>query len=287
MKIIRKSVIPDADQEIVAIPGRLETLEVAIDIGGTGWRVAMRDAGTVRILGRGLTGTRNVTGLSGLRDVVRAACGPDTRAGVAFPGAVDRRGVVTAWPNRPQWIGYDLRSALGVPAATPLSICDDGLAAMMGETRIGVAADLADLLFLTLGTGIGGGLVIDRRVRQPSAPDARTIGHLVNLGTARRCRCGRIGCLQTALDTLPNDSELLSDGLTAWPDGGRLVSAVTDLASLAGVGTVLLTGGLLDRAGLRTALTSALTRSGLDATVPPAPGRSALLGAFFAQERID
>jgi predicted NBD/HSP70 family sugar kinase len=265
---------------------------VAVDIGGTSWRVAVRSARTMRVIASGPTGPIAVENLSELRRAVRTAYATThhdetmTGLGVSFPGAVDGDGFIVAWPNRPHWLGHRLRAVLGLPPEATVSVCDDGLAAVVGESRLGAVRGTADLLVLSLGTGIGGGIVLDGRSRHPAAADARTIGHLRALGSDRLCRCGRTGCLQTALATLPDEETLRVTGLASWTDGRRMMSVTGDLARLLNISTVLLTGGLLHRPRLRQALVGELRSSGITVVTPADPGRSSLLGAFLAEEPL-
>ncbi|MFG1838767.1 ROK family protein [Micromonospora sp. NPDC049175] len=266
---------------------------VALDIGGTGWSVATWTTSGVRLVGSGPTGAAPPGSLTDLRAAVRAACaaatsGPlsDVSIGISFPGGLDETGVVTAWPNRPAWVGRRLRDLTGAPTGVPVAVGDDGVGAVLGERMLGAARDVPEFLLVSLGTGIGGGVFLDGRVRPSASPDARTIGHLRALGSDRLCPCGRRGCLQSALDTLPDDEQLSRRGFTAWPDGQRLIDTVADLARVLSVPAVLLTGGRLHRPVLRQVLVSEARAAGLDAVVPDDPGGSALLGAFLTEEPL-
>ncbi|MFI1996435.1 ROK family protein [Actinoplanes sp. NPDC020271] len=266
--------------------------DVAVDIGGTSWSVATWRNNGLHLVGSGTTGTASPGDLVELRATFQQACvsaitesPAPLRVGVSFPGSVNSSGVVVAWPNRPLWIGWRLREVLGFPPGVAATMCDDGVAAILGEGMLGVGRGVADFLLVSFGTGIGGGVLLDRRVR-PAAHDARTIGHIRALGTDRLCRCGHRGCLQTALETLPDDEGLARQGLTTWPDGMRLVDTLSDLARVLGVPTVVLTGGRLRRSALRQTLTSAMTAAGLRVLVPIDTEGSALLGAFLAKEPL-
>ncbi|MFC4565584.1 ROK family protein [Nocardiopsis mangrovi] len=116
--------------------------------------------------------------------------------GVASPATLDASGRVAAWPGRSGWVGADLRSALLalVPGA-PLRCADDGDLAAVAEAR---AAGAADLLYVGVGTGVGGGIVLGGRPCPGARRGSFEIGHLPVDRSGPRCDCGRVGCLQAA-----------------------------------------------------------------------------------------
>ncbi|WP_250405130.1 ROK family protein [Streptomyces cellostaticus] len=267
----------------------MELRTLGVDIGGTTWSVGRWDGDALQVIATGVTGEHAPEEVRGLRSAIAQATvlgEPVDTVGVAFPGAVAKDGRVTDWPNRPRWVGAHLASALGIGRDVRLEVTDDGVAALRGETALGVGRGLSDVLLLTLGTGIGGGLLLDGRVRAPLPHDARTIGHLRALppdGVSHtRCSCDRTGCLQTALASLPDERVLREQGLAAWPAGERLLDFLADLTRILAVPWLVLTGGLLCRDALREALTSGAADRGLTMRVPARPEQSTLLGALAA-----
>ncbi|QUX26944.1 ROK family protein [Nocardiopsis akebiae] len=119
--------------------------------------------------------------------------------GVSRPASVDAEGTITAWPNRPTWVGCSLPRALArlCPGA-PASHEDDGNAAARAEA---VASGADHLVYLGLGTGLAGGLVADGRVVGGAHGGAGEVGHLSVAGPASGppCPCGRTGCLQATV----------------------------------------------------------------------------------------
>lgn len=257
--------------------------DLAIDIGGTSWSIGIWSSGQADLVAGGPTRDPSST-LRGifahLRDVAAVE-----RVGVAFPGSLDAAGTVTAWPNRPEWIGTPLVNALlQSPLGRVAVRCkDDGFCAAVGEARLGVGLGLADQLTLVLGTGLGGAIVIGGELRSARQWDARTVGHVRALGQDRACRCGRSGCLQLALAQLPDEERLHADP-GAWSDGLRLVEVVADVLALLGIEHVILCGGLLRRSALRAFLTTAFELQGVTVRVPDRPELSSLLGALVWEE---
>ncbi|MEU8825808.1 ROK family protein [Streptomyces sp. NPDC048636] len=114
--------------------------------------------------------------------------------GLALPAAVDTDGIVTAWPNRPWWLGLDLRSLLSdLFPVTGARFGDDGDLAAVAET---VAIGVRDVVYVGVGTGIGGGIVLDGRSCPGLDRGSCELGHMVVDRSGPPCVCGRRGCLQ-------------------------------------------------------------------------------------------
>nr|AXL06523.1 ROK family protein [uncultured bacterium] len=126
---------------------------------------------------------------------LRTRIGTPFRAvGVAMPGTVDPAGRITAWPSRPEWNGIALDESLRAlfPGAA-VAWADDGDLGALAEAE---ASDCEDLLYLGVGTGVGGGLVLQGELCPGLGRGSFEIGHvIVDMGGAR-CVCGRRGCLQ-------------------------------------------------------------------------------------------
>ncbi len=115
--------------------------------------------------------------------------------GVGAPGMVDRQGRLCFAPNLPQAHGVDWNELIGerLPGRAVL-IENDANFAVLAEHRLGAARGHANVVMVTLGTGIGGGIVLDGRVQVGSAGFAGEIGHMVVDPAGPACPCGRRGC---------------------------------------------------------------------------------------------
>ena len=115
--------------------------------------------------------------------------------GVGAPGMVDREGRLCFAPNLPQAQGVDWNELIGnrLPGRT-LLIENDANFAVLAEHRLGAARGFRHVLMVTLGTGIGGGIVLDGRVQLGAAGFAGEIGHMVVDPAGPECPCGRRGC---------------------------------------------------------------------------------------------
>jgi glucokinase len=119
----------------------------------------------------------------------------DAPIGVGAPGMVDRHGRLCFAPNLPQAHGVDWTALIGdrLPGRAVV-IENDANLAVLAEHRLGAARGLHDVVLVTLGTGIGGGIVVGDRVQVGSAGFAGEIGHMVVDPNGPPCPCGRRGC---------------------------------------------------------------------------------------------
>lgn len=119
-------------------------------------------------------------------------------AGVGVPGIVDApQGIVIAAANLPGLNGLPLADTLAKTLAIPVNLANDANAAALGEARFGALGKLDSLALFTLGTGIGGGLVIGGRIVTGHHGFAAELGHMrMEMSNPRPCGCGRWGCLE-------------------------------------------------------------------------------------------
>jgi glucokinase len=126
-----------------------------------------------------------------------ASCGSSVRPpiGVGAPGMLDRSGHLVFAPNLPQADGIDWNELIGteLPGRT-IVVENDANFAALAEHRLGSAQGYSHVLVVTLGTGIGGGLILDGRVQVGGHGFAGEIGHMVVDPTGPPCPCGRRGC---------------------------------------------------------------------------------------------
>ncbi|MGP3688937.1 ROK family protein [Streptomyces sp. IBSNAI002] len=175
-------------------------LHLGVDIGGT--KVAFRVEAGARCVdessfpwGPRHSAAQDLAQLAAHVAGLRSRLGAPLRAvGVAMPGAVGPDGRITAWPSRPEWNGLALDASLRAlfPEAA-VAWADDGDLGALAEAE---ACGCEDLLYLGVGTGIGGGLVLRGEPCPGLGRGSFEIGHvIVDMGGAH-CVCGRRGCLQ-------------------------------------------------------------------------------------------
>jgi len=116
--------------------------------------------------------------------------------GIGSPGPLDRsRGVVLLTPNL-GWHDLPLRDLVSEAVGLPATLDNDANCAIFGEWWVGAAKGSRYVVGLTIGTGIGGGIVEDGRLYHGTSDIAGEIGHMTIDSTGRRCKCGNYGCLE-------------------------------------------------------------------------------------------
>jgi len=181
---------------------------IAVDLGGTNLRLAMVDPqGSVvhRVAEATRAGggpneliQRLAAGILGLPS--QAGISPEDIAavGLGIPGLVEpEAGRVVKAPNLPELNGQPLGPALQSLLPWPVVLENDANLLAWGEASWGAGQGEANLLGLTLGTGVGGGLVLQGRLWPGAKGTAAEIGHLTIDPHGWRCNCGNTGCLET------------------------------------------------------------------------------------------
>jgi glucokinase len=173
---------------------------VGVDLGGTKILGVALDAGRpgeVLAEARVLTPTGSDAVVDAMAEVVgrlREEVGPVDAVGVGAAGLVDRSGVLTYGPNLPGITELDVPAVLGPRVRVPVVVENDATCAAWAEARIGAAAGAQHAALVTLGTGIGGGLIVDGRRLRGAYGLAGEPGHMCVDPKGPACPCGRRGC---------------------------------------------------------------------------------------------
>lgn len=116
--------------------------------------------------------------------------------GIGSPGPLDRTtGVVLLTPNL-GWVNFPLRQRIAEGLGMEAALDNDANCAVLGEWWVGAAREARLAVGLTLGTGIGGGIIIDGRLLHGVADAAGELGHTTIEANGRQCKCGNYGCLE-------------------------------------------------------------------------------------------
>ncbi len=116
---------------------------------------------------------------------------------IAAAGAIDfDQGVVTSSPNLPGWHDIPLRDIVKRKHGVNTFLINDANAAALGEHHFGAGRGVNNLIYLTVSTGIGGGIIINGRLYSGLRGSAGEIGHMTIDVNGPRCSCGNIGCLE-------------------------------------------------------------------------------------------
>jgi glucokinase len=245
---------------------------IGIDLGGTNLRWAVVDENGERLFQDRIERPRQPEEIVHAVRVALLACKkkhPDAvGAGVALPGVIRPQGITS---TNLGWIDYDFQSALG-ELPVPTEILNDMAAGALGELHFGGAIGARNVIFVTVSTGIGAGVVINGKAYRGAHGLAGEVGHMVVDLNGLLCGCGRRGCWEMIASgtahrrrireaytsgTWPNlDHEPSPSEITKWAtDGDKAAKAlimrtaryvgigVSNLANLFDPEAVIFTGG--------------------------------------------
>ncbi len=117
--------------------------------------------------------------------------------GIGAPGPLDvKRGIINFAPNLPGWRDVPLRKILEDEFNTKVVLENDANTAAWGERCFGMSRGVNNLVCFTLGTGIGGGIIIDGKIYHGNNYGAAELGHMTVNKDGPRCNCGNYGCLE-------------------------------------------------------------------------------------------
>ncbi len=184
---------------------------VGVDLGGTTINVGVvpYDGGPVLAMRSSPTGAEKgpkfvvdrMVGMirEAMRDATKEAAINETGfigIGLGSPGPLDRRtGTVIDTPNL-GWRNFPLRDLISNAVGLEAELDNDANAAALGEWWQGAGQGISTLVGMTLGTGIGGGIVLEGKVFHGVSDVAGEVGHMTIDSTGRRCKCGNYGCLE-------------------------------------------------------------------------------------------
>ena len=177
---------------------------ISVDLGGTTIRAALAQTDG-RLLNVVKIPTRAETGLEAVTDRVEAAirqaageAWAEVRGiGIIAPGPLDPwEGVIIQAPNLPGWENVPLKAMFETSLKRPVHIGNDANLAALAEQQFGVGQGLKDLIYLTVSTGIGGGIIIDDHVLLGAHGLGGEVGHMVVDPQGPMCNCGTRGCLE-------------------------------------------------------------------------------------------
>jgi glucokinase-like ROK family protein len=189
------------------------TSAIGVDIGGTSVKAGLVDrAGRVSFISH--APTRAAEGRAAIaastEQVIEQVLANARKEGlhpsglgIASAGAIDvGNGIVfAATDNLPGWEGFDLRSFAEDRFHLPVYVNNDAHAAVLAELHFGLGRELSDFVAITIGTGLGGGIVSGGKLLCGQHGFAGTIGHHTIRFDGRPCNCGRRGCLEAYVST--------------------------------------------------------------------------------------
>lgn len=175
---------------------------IAVDIGGTQMRAACFLPGSlepVRLskISTQHTGQTPIDRLQALIADVWPASGSVRAIAVAAPGPVDPyQGILLAAPNIPGWVNLPLKNILESRFKIPVALGNDANLAALGEWKYGAGQGHHNLIYLTISTGIGGGIIVQDRLLLGAHGLAAEVGHTTVMVDGPLCGCGKRGHLE-------------------------------------------------------------------------------------------
>jgi len=116
---------------------------------------------------------------------------------IASAGVIDvSHGIITISPNLPGWNNIPLRDTVSKKYGVKTFLLNDASAAALGEYQFGAGKGIKNLIYLTVSTGIGGGIIVDGKLYSGVSGSAGEIGHMIIDVNGPECNCGSAGCLE-------------------------------------------------------------------------------------------
>ncbi len=222
----------------------MKKLAIGIDMGGTNIRLALISSD-----GSAINSARYKTSAQEGKDAVISRLSSSTAEmiaegrkhgmvigiGIGAPGLIEN-GVVRCSPNLPGWNEVPLQRLLEDALALPVVLENDANAVAYGENCFGAGRGLKSLICITLGTGVGGGLILDGKIWRGAFGMAGEVGHMVIEPDGNKCSCGNRGCLETyasATGIVRMARETVHRGDASW-DTGNLTTETLEGAARGG-----------------------------------------------------
>jgi glucokinase len=185
---------------------KMTTLAIGVDLGGTNLRIAAVDSNG-KLLEKITTSTQVARGRDqvidemcvAIQEVVskQRSAGELAGIGIGVPGIIEMKtGMLRESPNLPGWHNYPVRDEIQRRLKTTVILENDANAAAMGEKWLGAAASVDDMCMFTLGTGVGGGIVMQGHIWHGMTGMAGELGHINVEPEGYPCKCGSRGCLE-------------------------------------------------------------------------------------------
>jgi len=229
----------------------LSYMIIGIDLGGTKILTAVADKNgkvlaSVKLDTQARLGPKKV--LENLKKSVMLALDKAnvplsriTRIGVGAPGPIIGQGVIVSPPNLPGWKKVDLKKKLEKMFRKKVVVENDANAAALAEHRFGAGKGSDNILYITISTGIGGGLIISGRIYRGSYGVAGEIGHMVVLPEGPRCKCGNYGCLEAiasgpAIARFAGQKDALAAEIAARKGNKKAIDSIKRAGKYAGIG---------------------------------------------------
>ena len=180
---------------------------IGVDLGATNVKIGLVNS-RGKILTRGVLSTRSFVSrqklLNGIADTIHNILIDNKLQkrdiigiGIGLPGPIDfKKGLVHYLPNIPGWKNFPIRKWFGLKTKLPVFVDNDVNLITLAEQRLGAGRNTNNMICITLGTGVGGGIIIDKGIYRGSSFSAGEVGHIPIVRDGPRCNCGGKGCVE-------------------------------------------------------------------------------------------
>lgn len=246
------------DALVTTIREKAAPVRIGIDIGGTTTKIGLVDIHQKLLVSTTIPTNASRLAESVIDDVAKTTLSLLEKQGIAMdqcigvgigvPGTVDSKNGIVRYSNNIRWENVNLAKQMSSYFPLPIRIANDADCATLGEAVAGVGKECQDVIMLTLGTGVGGGIIIDGKIYEGKGVGGSELGHMVIVENGELCTCGRKGCLEayasaTALKREAKKAvggELEPEEIFALAKGGEeaLQKVVDDYIGKLGTGIV-------------------------------------------------
>lgn len=194
------------DALITTIRAKAAPVRIGIDIGGTDTKIGLVDVHNKLLDSVCIPTKAERPADEVIRTVAETALSILDKNGIAMeqcvgvgigvPGTVDRKKGIVRYSNNIRWEDVPLVREMSTYLPIPVEIANDADCAALGETIAGAGKECSDVVMITLGTGVGGGVVLDGEIYEGRGIGGSELGHMVIVENGEPCTCGRRGCLE-------------------------------------------------------------------------------------------
>lgn len=234
----------------------MEFLYIGIDIGGTNLRFALVDnSGIILFRSRSVSSisdgreafcTRLQAGITEMQNFATTLGLPVSGIGVGVPGLVSKDGVIHSSVNMKPLDGLNLTKFLEDTTGLPVFCGNDANAIAMGEYIYGAGTDFKSFMVISIGTGLGSGLILDGRLWSGVNGFASEFGHITVKPDGLPCPCGNKGCLEQYVSA----GAIVRNAMELFPEFSQESEFLLDAAIVAGLAKK---GDLVARKAFETA----------------------------------
>jgi len=194
------------DALVTTIREKAAPVRIGIDIGGTDTKIGLVDIHQKIIVSETIKTDTSRTPQEVIRGIAKKALELLKKQGIAMdqcvgvgvgvPGTIDSKRGIVRYSNNIRWENVAIVKEMAEFFPIPIRIANDADCAALGEAVAGAGKEYQDVIMLTLGTGVGGGIILDGTIYTGKAVGGSELGHMVIVEDGELCTCGRKGCLE-------------------------------------------------------------------------------------------